>query len=69
MEDGELTVKLPSLNEIRNAAAESLARLPEKHSKLKDAAPYPVEVSPSLANLVKTLKGRILKTEIQNAKM
>ncbi len=69
MEDGELTVKLPSLNEIRNAAAESLARLPDKHSKLRDAAPYPVEVSPSLANLVKTLKGRILKTEIQNAKM
>jgi nicotinate phosphoribosyltransferase len=65
MEDGEIAVALPSLNEIRNAAALNLARLPEKHKRLNRATLYSVEVTPAISALTNTLKEKIRKTEIQ----
>jgi nicotinate phosphoribosyltransferase len=56
MEKGELTYKLPSLNEIRAYAAESLAKLPQKHKKVEQAEHYPVELSQPLTDLIAQLK-------------
>ncbi len=66
MENGKITHALPSLNEIRTAASENLAKLPEKYKKLTDAPAYPVKLSQALENLIEKLKRRLTKTEILN---
>jgi nicotinate phosphoribosyltransferase len=68
IEDGKLTYTLPSLNEIRATAAQNVAKLPEKHRKLTDAQAYPVEVSPTITQLVEALKEKIRQTEIVDAR-
>ena len=62
MEKGKITTDLPSLEEIRAAAAENLSKLPAKYKKL-DAAEYPVKLSQNLENLRKSLKKKLRKTE------
>ncbi len=64
MENGKLLVNLPSLQEIRDAAAENLSKLPEEYKALTNAPIYLVELSRNLQNLVKTLKRRIMMNEI-----
>jgi nicotinate phosphoribosyltransferase len=66
MEHGKLLSNLPSLDEIRTTAKENLLKLPARYKKLTNAAEYPVEQSPALKNLVKKLKKKLTKTEIQN---
>ena len=63
MEKGKVTYVLPSLNEIRLAAAENISKLPSKYKKLTDAPAYPVELSQNLENLIKTLEKKLRKTE------
>jgi nicotinate phosphoribosyltransferase len=64
MEKGEITYDLPSLEEIRVAAAKSLTLLPEKYKKVKKAPEYPVEISQELEKLIAKLEVRIRETEI-----
>ncbi len=64
MENGKLIYKLPTLNEIRSAAASNLSKLPQIYKKTVDAQTYPIEISQPLAELVEKLKERITRTEI-----
>ncbi|MBC7131460.1 nicotinate phosphoribosyltransferase [Candidatus Bathyarchaeota archaeon] len=59
IEKGKLVYKLPSLEEIRQRAMENLASLPEKYKRIKDAAEYPVELSPRLKQLVQELEAKL----------
>lgn len=68
MEKGKLTKKLPELRDIRNTAAENLAKLPEQYKKLTNAPPYPVELSPKLRTLIRELKVKLRKREKINPK-
>ena len=67
MENGRITSNLPSLSEIRATASENLSRLPARYKKLTDAPTYPVELSPALEALIKKLKRKLRKTEVQNS--
>jgi nicotinate phosphoribosyltransferase len=53
MENGKITYELPSLNEVRTAAKESLSRLPEQYKKLTNPQTYPVDLSKALENYPK----------------
>ncbi len=66
MEKGKLRYKLPALNEIRATATKNLSKLPERYKKLTEAPTYPVELSPSLIDLIKLMKKKIRETEILN---
>jgi nicotinate phosphoribosyltransferase len=66
MEHGKLLSNPPSLDEIRTTAKESLSALPPRYKKLTNAAEYPVEQSQALKGLVKKLKRKLTKTEIQD---
>lgn len=69
MEKGALTHPFPSLQQIRGDAASSLSKLPEEYKILTDAPLYPVELSRSLLNLVKTLKRQLTINEINPASL
>jgi nicotinate phosphoribosyltransferase len=64
MEKGEIIYNLPSLEEIRATAAESLSKLPEKYKKLTNAPTYPVRLSQDLEALIRKIKKKLTKTEI-----
>jgi nicotinate phosphoribosyltransferase len=66
MEKGKIVYDLPSLEEIRKRALESLSKLPEKYKKLKGAPRYPVELSLGLKKLMKELRGKLKKVEVLN---
>jgi nicotinate phosphoribosyltransferase len=68
MEKGEVTYDFPSLNEIRVTAAENLSRLPDKYNTVTGAVEYLVELSKELEKLIRTLKDKILKTEVLNSR-
>jgi nicotinate phosphoribosyltransferase len=68
MEKGEVTYDFPSLNEIRVTAAENLSRLPDKYNTVTGAVEYLVELSQELEKLIRTLKDKILKTEVLNSR-
>jgi len=63
MEKGEIIYDLPSLDEIRATAAESLSKLPEKYKKLTGAPTYPVELSQDLEILIRKLQKKLTKTD------
>jgi nicotinate phosphoribosyltransferase len=67
MEKGKITYDLPSLNEIRETAAENLSCLPDKYKKVTGAAEYPVELSQDLEKMMKNLKKKLLKTEVSGS--
>jgi nicotinate phosphoribosyltransferase len=67
MSGGELTYKLPSLEEIRGYAAENLVKLPQKHKVLVNAPAYPVEFSVKLQRLIETVKQQITLNEINHS--
>ncbi len=66
MSEGKLTYTLPSLTQIKDFAAENLAKLPEKHKLLTEAEVYPVELSQKLQELIKNLREKIIENEITN---
>ena len=61
MEKGKITYDLPSLDEIRAAAAENLSKLPAIYKKL-NAKPYSVDLSQDLKTLIKNLEKKLRKT-------
>jgi nicotinate phosphoribosyltransferase len=62
MEKGEIIYDLPSLDEIRVAAAENLSKLPAKYKELTGAPAYPVKLSQDLEKLIKNLEQKLRKT-------
>ena len=66
MDQGKLTIKLPTLEEIRTYAAQNMAKLPAKYKALTNAPAYPVELSQKLQELTETLKAQIAKKEINH---
>ncbi len=62
MEKGEIICDLPSLDEIRAAAAENLSKLPALYKKLTGAPAYPVKLSQDLKKLIKNLEQKLRKT-------
>jgi nicotinate phosphoribosyltransferase len=62
MEKGEIIYDLPSLDEIRAAAAENLSKLPAKYKELTGAPAYPVKLSQDLEQLIKNLEQKLRKT-------
>jgi nicotinate phosphoribosyltransferase len=63
MEKGEIIYDLPSLDEIRAAAAESLSKLLGKYKKLIGAPAYAVELSQDLEVLIRKLKKKLTKPD------
>jgi nicotinate phosphoribosyltransferase len=59
MENGKITYKMPSLEEIRKTTKENLSKLPNKYKKLKNAAKYKVEISSELRKLTLELNRRL----------
>ncbi|MBS3113553.1 nicotinate phosphoribosyltransferase [Candidatus Woesearchaeota archaeon] len=55
MENGKITYKMPSLEEIRETTKENLSKLPEKYKKIKNATNYKVEISDELRKLTSKL--------------
>jgi|SRR3990170_1005267 len=66
MDHGKTCIALPSLNDIRNAALQNLANLPEKYKKLTEASTYPVTLSRPLEDLIKNLKEKLIKNEVSS---
>jgi nicotinate phosphoribosyltransferase len=66
MEKGKIVYDLPSLEEIRKRALESLSKFPDKYKKLKDAPRYPVELSFGLRRLMEELRRTLKKAEVLN---
>jgi nicotinate phosphoribosyltransferase len=64
MEKGKTIYGIPSLEDIRKRALESISELPEKYKKLKGAPRYPVELSPKLKKLMKELTEKLKKVEV-----
>jgi len=64
MQNGALTYSLPSLEQIRQTASANLSKLPSKYKTLTETPTYPVEISPALADLVNSLKEKLLQTEV-----
>jgi nicotinate phosphoribosyltransferase len=59
MENGEIVGELPSLEEIRSYALKSLSELPEKYKRLRNAAKYPVRLSPKLREIKRKLEDQL----------
>jgi len=55
MEDGHVTCRMPSLEEIRASVAENLSTLPEKYRRLRGALKYPVRLSRKLQQVRRQL--------------
>jgi nicotinate phosphoribosyltransferase len=56
---GKLVYKLPKLERIRERAMAELRKLPERHKRLRNPAPYPVRISPALKRLTQELRKAI----------
>jgi nicotinate phosphoribosyltransferase len=66
MENGGLSIELPSIEQIRTAASENISKLPDQYKALTKAPTYPVELSQKLQNLIETTKFQLTKNEINN---
>jgi nicotinate phosphoribosyltransferase len=66
MEKGTVTYDFPSLSEIRAAAAENLALLPDKYKAVTGATEYPVELSPNLEKMMENLRKKLLTNEVSD---
>jgi nicotinate phosphoribosyltransferase len=64
IEKGKQSYNLPSLQEIRCFAQESLFKLPTQYKQFTDAPQYPVELSLKLQNLIEALKNKITQNEV-----
>jgi hypothetical protein len=63
MERGTMTCDLPSLSETRERTLRDLSLLPSRYKKLRTAPRYPVEFSPMLKEIKKTLANQLKKRE------
>jgi nicotinate phosphoribosyltransferase len=62
MEKGEITITLPSLEEIRTVAKKNLSKLPDKYKKGTNSQLYTVALSRKLKNLTKKLEKTLGKS-------
>jgi nicotinate phosphoribosyltransferase len=67
MEKGNLTCKLPTLNEIQETAKTSFSKLPAQYKSLTNAPAYPVELSQNLIELIEKVRRQIAENEISNS--
>jgi len=65
IEQGEIVYDLPSIEGIRKRSLESLSHLPEKYRRLRNAARYPIALSPKLKKLLRELTNE-LKNEVKH---
>ena len=65
MEKGKLTYDLPALDEIRATAKKNLEMLPVRYKRLTNPPEYHVDLSPALEDLIKKLKKKLTRTEIE----
>ena len=65
MEEGKLTYKLPTLEQIRLEAQENLAKLPEQYKALTNAPVYRVDLSQKLSRLIDTTKLHLIQEEMK----
>ncbi|MGB9854716.1 MAG: nicotinate phosphoribosyltransferase, partial [Candidatus Bathyarchaeales archaeon] len=63
VEKGKVVYDFPTLEDIRKRALENLSRLPEKYKRLRNAAKYPVELSPKIKKLIRELRRKLKKIE------
>jgi hypothetical protein len=56
MQNGDLIVELPSLQEISQRTAQSVASLSESVRTVRDPSPYNVEITPELDQLTQTVQ-------------
>ncbi len=66
IEQGKLIYSLPTINEIRDRAADNLSKLPLEYKVLTNAPIYLVELSKKLQNLIETTKSKLVTNEINN---
>lgn len=59
MRNGKRLAPAPSLNEVRQHAAQSLKRLPSKYRELKDAPSYPARFSDDLNRLLDSVRKEV----------
>lgn len=64
VEKGKVVYNYPTLEAIRERALENFSRLPEKYKRLRNAAKYPVELSPKLKKLIRELRQRLRKLKV-----
>ena len=64
VKNGKIVCNRPSLEDIRQSAAENFSKLPDKYKKLEGAPAYPVEFSQGLIALRETIVEKIRKEEI-----
>jgi len=67
MAKGNLTYKLPALNEIQATAKANLSKLPTQYKALTNAPAYPVELSQKLVKLIEKVRRQITENEINNS--
>jgi len=58
MRNGRRLAKSPPIHDVQQRARQQLGRLPERFRRLRDAEPYPVEVSEELRDLEAAERGR-----------
>jgi nicotinate phosphoribosyltransferase len=63
MENGEISIRLPKLDEIRQNALKNLSELPDKYKQLRNSPCYPVELSPELKKTKAQLAARLRNHE------
>jgi nicotinate phosphoribosyltransferase len=56
MENGKITRRLSTLDEIRERCRQNLSRLPERYRKLSGTPCYPIELSSGLSRLARKMK-------------
>jgi nicotinate phosphoribosyltransferase len=63
MEKGNIVYDMPQLKRIRENALRNLSGLPGRYKKLRNAPVYPVELSPKLEEIKKTLMAQLKERE------
>ncbi|MDD5473508.1 MAG: nicotinate phosphoribosyltransferase [Candidatus Methanoperedens sp.] len=63
VKNGKIVCERPTLDEIRQTVAQNFSKLPDKYKKLDGSPAYPVELSPGLAALRKTIVEKIKREE------
>ncbi len=63
VKNGKIVCERPTLDEIRQTAAQNFSKLPDKYRKLDGSPAYPVEFSPGLAALRETIVEKIKREE------
>jgi nicotinate phosphoribosyltransferase len=59
MKDGQITYKMPTLEEMRKTTLKNLSELPEEYKRLRNPSSYPVELSRKLGNIRSIMVGRL----------